>query len=217
MPRSAAPLNSSVRSLQRRLSQIQWLTTVALSRRGAFALSLQQLGLRRSQVFQSLWLTAAPCGLRTPVSSCRSSTTGLRRFQVSWPHPHMAYRTGIFCVSVAFKLLYGSNLTIRSATATCRGDNPALSGALTQASGAYHEEESMEPIYDRSGRVAAWTRGNDIYNFDGSHAAVLNGPNVYGHRGQHWAFSATVCLRQSRWRRWIHARGYWRRYCPFYR
>jgi hypothetical protein len=56
----------------------------------------------------------------------------------------------------------------------------------------------MEPIYDRSGRVVAWRRGNDIYNLHGLHAAVLNGPNVYGHRGQQLGVFGNGLFRDSR-------------------
>ena len=56
----------------------------------------------------------------------------------------------------------------------------------------------MDPIYDRSGHVVAWLRGNDIYNLNGSHAAVLNRQNVYGHRGQQLGLFGNGQFRDSR-------------------
>ena len=44
----------------------------------------------------------------------------------------------------------------------------------------------VEPIYDRSGKVVGWLKGDDIYHLNGSHASTINSRNVYGHAGQHF-------------------------------
>ena len=61
--------------------------------------------------------------------------------------------------------------------------------------------QSVQPIYDRSGRVVAWLSDSDIYNLRGRHSAVLHGgQDVHGHRGQHLGVLDSGLFRDHRGR-----------------